>query len=184
MKFAVAGLTPTSVTTSTLIMTLLLAVGLFFFLRASGKDRTERRLYGSSASLEELGEGVQNYFRSRSYHLEDLNSEGWASFQGQGQPSLFLTGYLTTLAAIGLACLSTVLQSLHPDWHGLPWLLPLFAPLAGWYYRRRSQKTETVKVRIEESEDSTVAETQLQIVGHRDELDTLEQQLNLDLLHG
>ncbi|NJK62491.1 MAG: cofactor assembly of complex C subunit B [Synechococcaceae cyanobacterium SM2_3_1] len=184
MRIAVAGLTPTSVTTSTLLMTLLLAVGLFFFLRASGKDRTEMRLYRSSASLQELGARVQGYFHNRCYHLKDLNSEGWASFQGQGQPSRFLTVYLTTLAAVGLACLSTVLQSLHPDWQRFPWLLLLIAPLAGWYYRRRSQRTETVKVRIKESEDPTIAEIQLQIVGHRDELDTLEQQFNLDPLQG
>jgi peptidoglycan/LPS O-acetylase OafA/YrhL len=184
MRITVAGLTSPSVTTSTLIMTLLLAVGLFFFLRASGKDRTERRVYRSSASLQELGEGIRRYLHSRSYRLEDLNPEGWASFQGQGQPSLFLTLYLTALAAVGLACLSTVVQSLHPDWQGFPWVLPLFAPLAGWYYRGRNQRAEVVKVRIEAMDDPTIAETQLQIIGHRDELDTLEQQFNLDLLQG
>lgn len=171
-------LTPEFVTTSTLVMTSLLGIGLFFFLRASGKDRTETRCYQSSASLEELGQQVQSYLRSRSYQLRETDDRGVATFEGQSQPSGFLTIFLTGLAVLGLACLAGVVVALKPSWSPYPWVMLGGAPLAGIYYRRRNQRLEQVRIRIEQPEDAERVE--MKISGHRDELDSLEAALALD----
>ncbi len=172
-------LTPKTVTLSTLVMTGLLGIGLFFFLRASGKDRTETRAYRSSESLEGLGAQVQAYFRSRSYQLVETDPQGIATFRGQGQPSLFLTVFLTGLAALGLACLAVVIVISQPGWTPYPWVLIGGAPLAGIYYRSRNRREEQVRVRLEQPEESAAVE--LKISGHRDELDGLEAVLPLEL---
>lgn len=169
---------PETVATSTLVMTSLLGMGLFFFLRASGKDRTETRLYASSTSLTELGQQVQTYLRNRSYRLVETDPEGVATFAGRSQPSPFLTVLLTGLAGVGLACLAVVVLVLNPDWFPYPWIALMGAPLAGMYYRRRNQREEKVRVRIEESETSP--SSLLNISGHRDELDSLESELGLE----
>ena len=181
---------------STLLMTTLLAIGLFFFIRASGKDRVETRLYTTPQSLEALGSQVRQYLLGRGFVLISADDTGIATFQGQAQPSGFLAGLLTLLAAVGLACLAMVLQTLFPQWGRLAWLLLTAAPLAGDYYRFRTHRLETVRLRIEqssleegagsadiepsaESKQITI-KAQLHISGHRDELDDLEQTLGLD----
>ncbi len=171
-------LTPETVTLSTLIMTGLLGIGLFFFLRAAGKDRTETRLYRSSVALEDLGPRVQAYFQSRAYQLVETDPQGIATFRGQGQPSWFLTMFLTGLAVLGLTCLVVVILTAKPGWYPYAWVLLLGAPLAGIYYRRRNQREEQVRVRLEQPEDAT--EVELKISGHRDELDALEKALDLE----
>ncbi|NJL97434.1 MAG: cofactor assembly of complex C subunit B [Synechococcaceae cyanobacterium RM1_1_27] len=181
---------------STLLMTTLLAIGLFFFIRASGKDRVETRLYKTQQSLETLGSLVRQYLLGRGFVLVSADESGIATFQGQAQPSGFLAVLLTLLATVGLACLAMVLQTLFPQGGRLAWLLLTAAPLAGDYYRFRNQRLETVRLRIEQSSpaeevvNSAVMEpaadngpsdirAQLHISGHRDELDDLE--LNLGL---
>lgn len=171
-------LTPETVTLSTLVMTGLLGIGLFFFLRASGKDRTETRVYCSSLDLQELGAQVQTYLRSRSYQLVETDPEGIATFRGQGQPSLFLTVFLTGLAALGLACLVVVILISQPEWAPYPWVLIGGAPLAGIYYRSRNRRQEQVRVRLQHPEEAAAVE--LKISGHRDELDSLEAALPLE----
>ena len=176
---------------STLLMTTLLAIGLFFFIRASGKDRVETRRYQTQQSLETLGSQVRQYLLRRGFVLVSADDTGIATFQGQAQPSGFLAVLLTLLAAVGLACLAMVLQTLFPQWGRLAWLLLTAAPLAGDYYRFRNQRMETVRLRIEQSgieaegvslDDSEIGKSsaQLHISGHRDELDDLEQSLGLE----
>lgn len=178
------------VAVSTLLMTTLLAIGLFFFIRASGKDRVETRRYTTQQALETLGSQVRQYLVGRGFVLVSADDTGIATFQGQAQPSGFLAVLLTLLAAVGLACLAMVLQTLFPQWGRLAWLLLTGAPLAGDYYRFRNQRLETVRLRIEQfsiedqvgSGNSEIRDVkaQLHISGHRDELDDLEQTLGLE----
>jgi hypothetical protein len=166
-------------TYSTLFLTLLMMVGLFFFIRASTKDRTEtlmvKRPGGPTATLQELVE----HFEARAYVVNPTDSNRQQMvLRGTVRPSVFLAVFLTTLAAIGLVCLALVLASLFPR-VGLIWLsLTLFAPVAGGYYWRRARREEQVTVRMQpedsaESEEYSVAT----VTAHRDELIALQQAL-------
>ncbi|HIK19734.1 MAG TPA: cofactor assembly of complex C subunit B [Synechococcus sp. M44_DOE_062] len=179
---------------STLALTTLLAIGLFFFLRASGKDRVETRVYLSSRSLEEMGSALREHLEGRGYRLQSADAEGIATFAGQGQASVGLALFLTGLAGAGLACLALVLQTLEPRWGAWPWMLVLASPWAGWYYRQRNQRPEQIRLKLQEADEDSVplsswegreAPTQtapgshLWVEGHRDELDGLAAALGL-----
>ncbi|MEO0409382.1 MAG: cofactor assembly of complex C subunit B, partial [Cyanobacteria bacterium P01_A01_bin.135] len=90
---------------------------------------------------------------------------------GQVQPSIFLAGFLTVLAAIGLLCLGLVLALLLPigNW-GLG--LGLLAPLAGIFYWRRSSRVEQIIL------DLVPDQPAVKVTGHRDELIALRRSLN------
>lgn len=156
-------------TVSTLTLTALLAIGLFFFLRASGKDRVETRLYSSNRSLEEMGSALRSHLRGRGYQLQSTDPEGIATFAGEARASAGLAAFLTGLAGLGLACLALVVHTLEPQWGGWPWMLMLASPWAGWYYRQRNQRPEQVRLKLQEAELGA----RLWVEGHRDELDVL-----------
>jgi hypothetical protein len=192
---AIAPLTGEKV--STLALTTLLAIGLFFFLRASGKDRVETRVYLSSRSLEEMGSALREHLERRGYRLQSADAEGIATFAGQGQASVGLALFLTGLAGTGLACLALVLQTLEPGWGAWPWMVVLASPWAGWYYRQRNQRPEQIRLKLQEADEDSVplpfcgqhgsptAPTRtapgshLWVEGHRDELDGLAAALRL-----
>ncbi|MEO0854072.1 MAG: cofactor assembly of complex C subunit B, partial [Cyanobacteria bacterium J06648_11] len=111
---------------SALVWTFLLFVGLFFFIRASGKDRTEQRRWYSDRSIDDIGVQLQRYLQKRAYQLTETDDAGIATFVGQAQPSGFLTGLLSVMAAVGLSCLAIVLNALlYPNWQGFPFVLLL-----------------------------------------------------------
>ncbi len=169
--------TLTGETISTLTLTALLAIGLFFFLRASGKDRVETRFYFSSCRLEEIGSALREHLQGRAYRLQSTDAEGIATFAGQAQASAGLAAFLTGLAGLGLACLALVLHTLEPGWGVWPWILVLASPWAGWYYRQRNQRPEQIRLKLQEA-DSTLG-SHLWVEGHRDELDVLAATLGL-----
>lgn len=195
LGLAIAPLTGEKV--STLALTTLLAIGLFFFLRAAGKDRVESRLYFSSRSLEEMGSALREHLEGRGYRLQSADAEGIATFAGQGQASVGLALFLTGLAGTGLACLALVLQTLEPGWGAWPWMVVLASPWAGWYYRQRNQRPEQIRLKLQEADEDSVplpfcgqhgsptAPTRtapgshLWVEGHRDELDGLAAALGL-----
>lgn len=195
LGLAIAPLTGEKV--STLALTTLLAIGLFFFLRASGKDRVETRVYLSSRSLEEMGSALREHLERRGYRLQSADAEGIATFAGQGQASVGLALFLTGLAGTGLACLALVLQTLEPEWGAWPWMVVLASPWAGWYYRQRNQRPEQIRLKLQEADEDSVplpfcgqhgsptAPTRtapgshLWVEGHRDELDGLAAALRL-----
>ncbi len=165
---------------STFIMTVLLSIGLFFFIRASGKDRIEIRRYRSELSVQDLGSQLQAYLKGRSYRLLETDETGLATFVGQAQPSGFLTGLLTALAAVGLLCLVLVWQMVQPQLQGFTFLLLALSPLAGWYYRKTASREETLRVRVRQGDSPEL--TGVDIAAHRDELNELQQQLPLEEL--
>jgi Cofactor assembly of complex C subunit B len=169
----------TPVLTSTLILTLLLAVGLFFFIRASTKDRIEQMVLETSDAEEVLLPRLQSYFTDRAYRVAAVDRDtDIITFEGLVRPSVFLAALLTGLAAIGALCLALVLSMLFPAVGRLFLGLLLIAPLAGWFYWQGSSRTEQIRLKVE-SQDEPPASTTIKISGHRDELAVFQETLQL-----
>lgn len=101
---------------STFLLILLLAVGLFFFIRASVKDRTEQVKLISEQAQESILQQLQAYFAQRAYRVAKVDDrENQVTFEGVVRPSFFLAVFLTLLAAAGTLCLALVLSMLIPD---------------------------------------------------------------------
>ena len=101
---------------STFLLTFLLLVGLFFFIRASTKDRTEMMRLISEQDENTLMTSLKEYFRSRAYQVLAVDAaKNQVTFEGFVSPSWFLAVFLTGLAAVGLGCLALVLSMLFPD---------------------------------------------------------------------
>src|SRR5689334_25439587 len=106
----------TPILPSTLLLTLLLSVGLFFFIRASTKDRTETEHLVSEQDEAAFMSQLREYFRSRSYRVAAVDREqNQVTFEGNVRPSWFLAIFLTLLAATGIVCLSLVVYLLFPN---------------------------------------------------------------------
>ena len=180
---------------STLFLTVLLAIGLFFFIRASTKDRIEElRCFVADPEDDNLRDRLRTYFASRAYRViatdPDRNS---VTFEGWVRPSVGLAVFLTGLAAVGLLCLGLVVALTLPQLG--PWPLggAAIAPVAGWFYWQRSGRLEQVQLRIEAAqqtnpaaqqaeetlEPQTEAGGELVAIAHRDELAALRSFLNL-----
>jgi hypothetical protein len=165
---------------SILFITLLLTIGLFFFLRGSIKDRTTTLILQSPLSEGELIGQLQQYFSQRAYRLINTDPQAkTAVFEGFVQPSWFLAIFLSLLAGIGLLCLALVLNLAIPQ-GGLFWLgLTTVAPVTGWVYWRRAGRLEQVSLQLKPPTPTT---TNVRVTGHRDELIALQASLPLELL--
>jgi len=162
---------------STLFLTLLLMLGLFFFLRASVKDRTKKIQLSSSESQEILLSRLQEYFESRSYQIVDLDRDKkQVTFQGLVRPSLFMAIFLSLLAQIGCLCLALVLSFLYPQIGNGFLLLIAIAPLTGFLYWQKARRTERVALKVEPADSKlTNVKTLMTIAAHRDELIQMQQ---------
>ena len=168
-----------TVLTSTFILTLLLAVGLFFFIRASTKPRIEQMLLETSESEAVLLPRLQSYFTDRAYRIAAVDRDtDIITFEGVVSPSVFLAVLLTGLAAIGAMCLALVLSMQFPDIGNVFLVLLVAAPLAGWFYWQGSARIEQVRLKVEVPTESP-ASTLIKISGHRDELAIFKSELQL-----
>ncbi|HBE18904.1 MAG TPA: cofactor assembly of complex C subunit B [Cyanobacteria bacterium UBA11149] len=182
----------TTILSSTFFLTLLLAVGLFFFIRASVKDRTEQVKLIVSEPEESLLERFQAYFDQRSYRIAALDrTTGQVTFQGFVRPSWFLAIFLTILAACCILCFSLVLSILYPTVGKLFLALILLSPGAGVFYWQGAGRTEEVCLKVEPFCDRAAGtechrqqDTQslITVTAHRDELEQLQQTLKLQPL--
>jgi ABC-type transport system involved in cytochrome bd biosynthesis fused ATPase/permease subunit len=159
---------------SSLFLTLLIVVGLFFFIRASVKDRTEREEFTSSLAAEALAEKVKEYLEKRTYSLAATGDAEVQVYEGVMQPSKFLAVFLSFAAFLGLVCLSLVFGVFFPQAYILWYALPFFCPVAGLFYWKKARKTETVRFKIMPTEQG---QTKLKVEAHRDELATMNQAL-------
>jgi hypothetical protein len=167
------------VLTSTFILTILLAIGLFFFIRASTKDRIEQTTLESSDSEAVLLPQIDAYFTDRAYKIASVDRDTEiVTFEGIVRPSIFLTVLLTGLAAVGAMCLALVLSMVLPDAGQVLFGLLLVAPLAGWFYWQGSSRTEQVRLKVQSPGDPP-ATTTIKISGHRDELAVFQETLKL-----
>ena len=169
---------------STLFLTILLAIGLFFFLRASSKDRTTIVEITSSQKPVE----VLNVL------YEWLNLRGWKqtggdfdqrtlTFKGQVVSSKLLAIFLSLLGGFGSCALGLVIIQIYPNLGWWPIFLGLIGgPFSGIIYFKKSAREEKFELRLIDSDDDKEM-TSMRLRAHRDELISLENELSdrLDL---
>ena len=154
-------------------------IGLFFFIRASVKDRTKQIQLIPSESEDVLIKTLQEYFEARSYQLTAVNpQEKQVAFKGFVRPSLFLAILLSLLASVGLSCLVLILFLLFPEMSKIFWSLVLIAPLAGVFYWRKAGRWEKILLEVVSKTDSNL----VAVTAHRDELIQLQENLSVQTL--
>lgn len=171
--------------TSTLLLTLLLLVGLFFFVKASVKERTQEVELLVNRPEDVLLSQLQQYFLQRAYRVIALDPEQeQVTFEGVVRPSVFLAIFLGLLVATGLLCLGLVLSILVPQIAPGFLGLVLLAPLASWFYWQQARRPEKVVLKVDAIPGNTAAatpdQTRLRITAHRDELISLQTALQLE----
>ncbi|MFN5117538.1 MAG: cofactor assembly of complex C subunit B [Cyanobacteriota bacterium] len=167
---------------STLLLTLLLAIGLVFFLRAASKDRTTVVEVHSPRPPVEVLEGLSTWLTARGWQTEAGDPDRCLlRFRGQVEASAPLALLLSVLGGVGAACLGLVLRQLLPPLGWWPLLLALLGPAAGLVYRRRAARPESLELRLIEAEGRPGSTLRLR--AHRDELIAIETELGprLDL---
>lgn len=171
----------TAILPSTLLLTLLLSVGLFFFIRASVKDRTQEVKLVSEQAEDSLIAQLQQYLQERSYRVKRVDAEhNRVTFEGFVRPSLFLAIFLTLLAALGILCLALVLSLLFPSLSAIFLGLVLLSPAAGVFYWKRAARSEQVSLLLEATKSEKLqSQSQITIIAHRDELIELQRALKL-----
>lgn len=171
----------TTILSSTFLLTLLLAIGLFFFIRASVKDRTQQVQLLSSEPEESLLTRLQQYFDQRAYRVAAVDAAtNQVTFQGLVRPSWFLAIFLTAIAACGILCLSLVLSLLYPKLSSVFFALILLAPTAGVFYWNKAGRSEQVLLKVEAvPKQNTDSQSLITVTAHRDELIELQQALKL-----
>lgn len=164
----------TTILPSTFVLTLLLAIGLVFFIRASAKDRIEQVKLISEQPEATLMTQLQQYFAQRSYQVIKLDKEtNCVTFEGMVRPSVFLAVLLTLLASAGTLSLALVLSLLFPDYGKFFLLLILLAPAAGVFYWKKSGRKEQVLLKLQPTNsDRNLA---IAVTAHRDEIAALQQ---------
>lgn len=152
-----------------------MTIGLFFFIRASVKDRTKQIQLIPEESEDVLLAKLQEYFEARAYKLTSVDPQNrQVAFKGFVQPSLFLAILLSLLAVVGLSCLALVLFLLFPGANNLFWLSILVAPLAGVFYWRKAGRWEEILLQVKSEGDNLNLVT---VTAHRDELIQLQENL-------
>ncbi len=167
---------------STLLLTLLLVVGLVFFLRAASKDRTTVVEVRSPRPAVEVLDGLSRWLTERGWHAEACDPDrSVLRFAGRVRASLPLAVLLSLLGGLGACSLGLVVRQTLPGSGWWPLLLGLLGPAAGLIYLRRAERPETVELRLVSGADSPGSTLRLR--AHRDELIALETELGprLDL---
>ena len=166
---------------STLFLTILLAIGLGFFLRAASKDRTTIVDIQSPLPPLEVLKGLSFWLEQRGWTKSGGNvEEKLLIFNGNVASSAFLVIFLSCLGGLGSACLGLVLIQLYPSLSWWPLLLSAIgAPLAGVIYRIKSKREESLEVKLLSSDLSN--SSVLRIKAHRDELIAIQLELSESL---
>jgi hypothetical protein len=143
-------------------------IGLFFFIRASIKDRTERVTLTCSETEDNILNYLRNYFLKRAYQVTAIDGkENKVTLEGIVSPSVLLAILLSLMAGCGLFCFALVLSTLFTINNPLFFGLIILAPLAGFFYWRGAKKVETVIFKLDTLQSK---QTMLKIQAHRDEL--------------
>jgi len=169
---------------SVLLLTLLLVIGLIFFLRAASKDRTTVVDVRSSLPPLEVLKGVSDWLEDRGWRGDGGDADRQVlRFQGSVASSATLAVLLSIFGGLGSACLGLVIRQLYPFLGWWPLLLALLGgPAAGFVYRRRAARMELLELRLMSSAEDE--ESILRIRAHRDELIAMELELAKSLCLG
>lgn len=161
---------------STLLLTVLLAIGLVFFLRASSKDRTTVVDVHSPRPAIDVLEGLVAWLQARGWHPTAKDPQRQVlRFSGHVRASLPLSILLSLLGGLGAGSLALVLHQLLPGAGPGVFALPLLGPLAGLLYWRRAARSEILELRL--LEEPTSGGSALRLRAHRDELIAMEKEL-------
>ena len=163
------------------MLTFLSTIGLFFFIKASVKDRTQTVKLIAERDADSLLDQLKDYFRNRAYRLAALDAaENQLTFEGLVRPSWFMAIFLSFLAACGCLCLGLALSMVFPQSGELFLWLVVLSPLAGVFYWQKAERPERVSVQLESVvNDGQKTESAIAVTGHRDELAVLQRTLNL-----
>lgn len=175
-------MTNTSVLSSTLFLTVLLVIGLFFFIRASVKDRTTEVQFVADLPEATLIPKVKEYFFQRAYQVKAINpQQEEVILEGFVKPSWFLAIFLSVLAGFGFLCISLVLFLLFSELSNRAFFfsLMLLTPLAGVFYWKKAGRIEEVSLKLDKKISSS--QSLITVKAHRDELIQLQQALPLKL---
>ena len=161
-------------------------IGLFFFIRASVKDRTQQVKLLATVPQESVLPQIQQYFEQRAYQIKAVDAQNnRVDFEGFVQPSWFLAIFLSLLAGCGWLCLALVLSFLYPSSGNWPLLSILLTPLAGFFYWRKAGRLEKISLEwevVNELSEVKPTSSVITITAHRDELIQLQQNLPLQPL--
>ena len=162
---------------STLLLTIVLSIGLIFFLKASSKDRTTIIDVSSSKKNIEVLNEVCNWLKSRGWQQIKVNSEKKIlTFKGQVVSSKSLAIFLSILGGLGSCSLGLVIVQIYPFLNWWPILLGIVGgPISGLVYFKKSQREEIFEFKL--INENEIKFTQLRISAHRDELIAFENDL-------
>ncbi len=157
---------------SILLLTILLAIGLVFFLRAASKDRTTVIDISSPLPPLEVLDGITIWLNARGWKNDGGDiSRKVLRFNGKVSSSTGLAIFLSFLGGVGASCLGLVLSQLFPVLGYWPLMLAVFgAPAAGIIYRSRSARVESLELRLMNEKNGSI----LRLRAHRDELIAME----------
>jgi Cofactor assembly of complex C subunit B len=159
-------------------LTFLLAIGLMFFIKASVKDRIEKISFAIDKPEKDFLAELDQYLAGRAYRLVDISDTTGVTYEGLVAPSWFMAIFLTSLAAGGFLCLGLVLNYIFTS--NLFLALAIFAPLAGLFYWRKSERLEQIVFVATEKDHGEQANGKVfSLTGHRDELKILERSLKI-----
>nr|WP_041596817.1 cofactor assembly of complex C subunit B [Halothece sp. PCC 7418] len=170
------------VLSSTLFLTVLLLIGLFFFIRASVKDRTTEVQFGADLPETDLLPKVKAYFFQRAYKVKSFDpDQEQVTLEGFVQPSWFLAIFLSVLAGSGLLCISLVLFLYFGElsYRSAFFLITLLTPLAGIFYWKKAGRVEQVSLKLDTPPTEETSQSLITVKAHRDELIQLQQALPL-----
>ncbi|MBM0741507.1 cofactor assembly of complex C subunit B [Phormidium sp. CLA17] len=171
------------VLSSTVFLTVLMLIGLVFFIRASVKDRTQALSFTSEQPEASLASQLQQYFTQRAYRVTTVDSEkDQITFEGIVRPSVFLAIFLVMLAIVGTLCLSLILVISVPSLSKGAFVPIIFSPFAGLFYWQKAKRPEKVVLKLEASStELSTSQSFLTVIAHRDELLALQRALPLKL---
>ncbi len=166
---------------SILLLTILLAIGLVFFLRAASKDRTTIIDVASPLPPLEVLNGITVWLEERGWEAKGGDADSKVlRFSGKVSSSKGLAVFLSILGGVGSGCLGLVLSQLFPLLGYWPLLLAIFgAPVAGFIYLKRSNRMEILELKLMSKIDAQ--ESIIRIRAHRDELISMEIDLSKTL---
>ena len=164
---------------STLLLTILLAIGLFFFLKASSKDRTTVIEITSSQKPVEVLNVIYEWLQLRGWkHTGGDFDQRILTFKGQVLSSKLLAIFLTLLGGFGSCALGLVIIQIYPTIGWWPILLGLIGgPLSGMIYFKNSAREEKFEFKLISNSDNEET-TSMRLRAHRDELISLENELS------
>lgn len=168
---------------STVLLSVLMVIGLFFFIRASTKDRIEVIRLVTQLPEEPLREKIQQYFTQRAYRIASVDAaQSLVTFEGFVRPSVFLAVFLTLIAASGSFCAALILAYLFPAGARFFPALVVVAPLAGIFYWNKSGRQEQVALKVEALVTDEMPEQKLlTVTAHRDELAELRRAFGFEV---